>query len=126
VFCEAILVLNLTELRIRPERHPADAYLELQAPSCCFVVRHRSSLRARVRVLILSGGFVVRAGVERMAYTRKWSMLADAVKLVMASGLSRPESKHDICAALVDRTIPLNPTLPADFVYPIGRLSLSS
>jgi hypothetical protein len=54
-----------------------------------------------------------------MAYTRKWTLLADTVKLVMASGSSRPQAKRDICAALVDRAIPLNPTPPPDFAYPM-------
>jgi hypothetical protein len=53
-----------------------------------------------------------------MAYLRKWSLLADAVKLVMASGSSRSQAKRDIVAALVDRSICLNPTAPVDLVYP--------
>jgi hypothetical protein len=54
-----------------------------------------------------------------MPYSRKWSLLGDAVRLVIASGLSRSEAKRDICAALVDRRIRLNPTPPADLIYPI-------
>jgi hypothetical protein len=57
-----------------------------------------------------------------MAYVRKWIELAEAVKLVMASGLSRSEAKRDICAALVDREIRFRTTLPADFSFPMDLI----
>ena len=53
-----------------------------------------------------------------MAYVRKWVLLPDAVKLVMASGASRSEAKRDICAALVDGRIRFQPTIADDFVFP--------
>src|SRR5271167_1448262 len=33
-----------------------------------------------------------------------------------------PQERSDICAAVVDRAIPLNPTLPPDFTYPMYLL----
>jgi hypothetical protein len=40
-----------------------------------------------------------------MAYTRKWTRLGDALTYIVATGVSEPQAKNELCQAIADRVL---------------------
>jgi hypothetical protein len=49
-----------------------------------------------------------------VAYTRNWMALADALKRVVASGVTKKEAKTDLCGAIADREMPVQLTIAVE------------
>jgi hypothetical protein len=73
-------------------------------------VRRRLSLHARVRHVILLA--IVRSNGGEMRYIPDWETLAETLARVMTTnGLSTSEGQRDICRALGDAKIRVQPTI---------------